>query len=151
MPTIPQLSFVDSISSADLLPVYSSANGTARKMSIGYLLDFFQKTFASPTLATSVYVPTTGFNIAVQTTSDTQQWIVLQPVSTLASGTVTLPLSTSVADGTEVLVTTTQQITAFSVSLNGAASAYGVPAVLAADDNFRLRFIQALNSWYRIA
>jgi hypothetical protein len=50
-----------------------------------------------------------------------------------------------------VLVTTTQQITAFTLAINGATAAYGAPLTLAAEDFFRMRFVQATNSWYRIA
>jgi hypothetical protein len=80
-----------------------------------------------------------------------QQWILLQPAATLATGTVTLPLNTGTPDGTEILITTTQQITTFTLALNGAAAAYGDPTTLAAEDFFRMRFYLATNSWYRIA
>jgi hypothetical protein len=115
------------------------------------LLTFFQQQFASPTMATNLYTPGTGFNIAAPTPVSQQQWILIQPAGTLATGTVTLPLNTSTPDGTEILITTTQQVTAFTLALNGAAAAYGDPGTLAADDLFRMRFYQPTNSWYRIA
>jgi hypothetical protein len=77
--------------------------------------------------------------------------MIIQPAGTLASGMVTLPLNTGTPDGTEVLITTTQQITSFTLALNGAANAYGAPSTLAAQDFFRMRFYQSTNSWYRIA
>jgi len=64
---------------------------------------------------------------------------------------VTLPLITLTPDGTEVLITTTQQITTFTLAANGAANVYGEPATLAAEDFFRMRYVLATNSWYRIA
>lgn len=151
MPTINQLSGISQVSGGDLLPVYVSNNGDARKVSITQLLQYFQQTFASPTMATSIFTPGTGFNVAVPTPVAQQQWMLIQPAGTLAAGTVTLPLNTQTPDGTEVLVTTTQQITAFTLAANGAAQLYGVPTILAAQDNFRVRFVQATNSWYRIA
>jgi hypothetical protein len=151
MATINQLSQMAQVSGADLLPVYSSTNGDARKLSVSALLTYFQTTFAAPTMATNVYVPSTGFSIAVPTPVAQQQWIILQPISTLATGTITLPLNTTTPDGTEVLVSTTQQITAFTLSLNGASAAYGDPTTLAAEDFFRMRFVQSTNSWYRIS
>ena len=151
MATINQLSQMAQVSGADLLPVYSSTNGDARKLSVSALLTYFQTTFAAPTMATNVYVPSTGFSIAVPTPVAQQQWIILQPVATLATGTITLPLNTTTPDGTEVLVSTTQQITAFTLSLNGASAAYGDPTTLAAEDFFRMRFVQSTNSWYRIS
>jgi len=151
MPTINQLSGISQLSGGDLLPVYVPNNGDARKVSITQLLQYFQQTFAAPTMATNIFTPGTGFNVAVPTPVSQQQWMLIQPAGTLALGTVTLPLNTQTPDGTEVLVTTTQQITGFTLAANGAAQLYGVPTTLAAQDNFRVRFVQATNSWYRIA
>jgi hypothetical protein len=151
MPYINQLPLLMVASPGDQIPVYTPNNGDARRLPIGALLDYFQKTFASPTLATTIVTPGTGFNVAVPTPVSQQQWMLIQPAGTLAAGTVTLPLNTQTPDGTEVLVTTTQQITAFTLAPNGAAQLYGVPTTLAAQDNFRVRFVQATNSWYKIA
>ena len=150
MPQINQLPLLDTVSSGDQLPVYSPNNGDARRLSISALLSFFQQNFASPTLATNVYTPGTGFNLSVPTPVD-QQWMLLKPAGTLATGTITLPLNTQTPDGAEVLVTTTQQITSFALALNGASLAYGAPTTLAAEDFFRIRYVSATNSWYRIA
>jgi hypothetical protein len=151
MPTINQLSPLTQVSGGDQLPIYVPNNGDARRVSISQLLQYFQQTFAAPTMATNIFTPGTGFNVAVPTPVAQQQWMLIQPAGTLASGTVTLPLNTQTPDGTEVLVTTTQQITAFTLAPNGAAQLYGVPTTLAAQDNFRVRFVQATNSWYKIA
>jgi hypothetical protein len=151
MPTINQLSPLTQVSGGDQLPIYVPNNGDARRVSISQLLQYFQQSFASPTLATSIFTPGSGFNVAVPTPVAQQQWMLIQPAGTLATGTVTLPLNTQTPDGTEVLVTTTQQITTFTLAANGAAQLYGAPTTLAAQDNFRVRFVQATNSWYRIA
>jgi hypothetical protein len=150
MPTINQLSGLSQISGGDLIPVYVPNNGDARKVSISQLLEYFQQSSASPTMVTTIFSPVTGFNIPVPTLNNEQQWVLLQPVVTLASGTVTLPPSTQTLDGTEVLITTTQQITSFTLAPNGASQLYGVPSTLAAQDNFRMRFARVTNSWYRI-
>jgi hypothetical protein len=151
MPQINQLPLLAQVSPGDQVPVYSPNNGDARRLPISQLLSYFQQTFASPTLATNVYTPGTGFNLAVPTPVSQQQWMLIQPAGTLATGTVTLPLNTQTPDGTEVLITTTQQITAFTLGANGASALYGDPTTLAAEDFFRMRFVQATNSWYRIA
>jgi len=151
MPQINQLALLSQVSAGDQLPVYSPSNGDARRLPISALLAYFQQTFAAPTLATNVYTPGTGFNVAVPTPVAAQQWMLIQPAGTLALGTITLPLNTQTPDGTEVLVTTTQQITGFTLALNGATAAYGAPTTLLAEDFFRMRFVQSTNSWYRIA
>jgi hypothetical protein len=151
MPTINQLPVLNTISSGDQLPVYSPNNGDARRTSIGSLLTFFQQSFASPTVSTNLYTPGTGFNITVPTPVSEQQWMLIQPASTLATGTVTLPLNTGVPDGTQVLITTTQNITVFTLALNGAAAGYAFPTSLLAGAGFTVRYYQATNSWYNIS
>jgi hypothetical protein len=150
MPTINQLPVLSPISSGDQLPVYSPNNGDARRTSIGSLLTFFQQSFASPTVSTNLYTPGAGFNITVPTPVAEQQWMLIQPAGTLATGTVTLPLNTGVPDGTEVLITSTQTITAFTIALNGAAAIFGNVSTLTAGAAVRYRYYLATNSWYNI-
>ena len=150
MPTINQLAGLSQVSGGDLLPIYVPNNGDARKVSVTQLLTYFQTVFAAPTVSTNLYTPGAGFNVTVPTPVSEQQWMLLQPASTLATGTITLPLNTGTPDGTQLLVTTTQIITAFTLALNGAAAAFGAPTTLAANAFFTMRFYQATNSWYRI-
>ena len=149
MPTIIQLSPVDIANPSDQIPIYRINNGDARRISITSLLTFFQQTFASPDVFTQFVTPGTGFNVAV-TNNGNNGWLLLQPAGTLATGTITLPLNTVAADGQELTVTTTQQITALTIGLNGATAVFGAPTSLGADDFFKLRFYQTTNSWYRI-
>ena len=151
MPTINQLAGLTQVSGGDQLPIYVPNNGDARKVSVNQLLQYFQTTFAAPTVTTNLYTPGTGFNVTVPTPVSEQQWMVIQPAGTLAAGTITLPLNTGTPDGTQVLVTTTQIITSFTLALNGAAAAFGAPTTLAANAFFTVRFYQATNSWYRVA
>jgi hypothetical protein len=150
MPTINQLPVLNTISSGDQLPVYSPNNGDARRTSIGSLLTFFQQSFASPTLSVNLYVPGSGFNITVPTPVSNDQWMLLQPAGTLATGTITLPLNTGVPDGTTVLITTTQEITSLTIALNGATALYGGVTTLSAGTATAIRFYQPTNSWYQI-
>lgn len=150
MPTINQLPLLLNVSPGDQFAVYTPNNGDARRLPVSALLTYFQQTFASPTMAVNLYVPGTGFNIAVPTPVAEQQWMLLQPAGALASGTITLPLNTQTPDGTEVLVTSTQTITAFAFGLNGATAVFGNPTTLIAGAAVRLRFYQSTNSWYNI-
>jgi hypothetical protein len=150
MPQINQLPVLSTVSSGDQLPVYSPNNGDARRLSIGNLLTFFQQSFASPTLSVNLYVPGSGFNITVPTPVSQDQWMLLQPAGTLATGTITLPLNTGVPDGTTVLITTTQEITSLTIALNGATALYGGVSFLGAGTATAIRFYQPTNSWYQI-
>ena len=150
MPTINQLPVLNVISSGDQLPVYSPNNGDARRTSIGSLLTFFQQSFASPTVSVNLYVPASGFNITVPTPVSEQQWMLLQPAGTLATGTITLPLNTGVADGTTVIISSTQEITSLTIAINGAAAIYGAVTSLAAGSATEIRYYQPTNSWYAL-
>jgi hypothetical protein len=151
MPQIYQLSSLAQVSSGDQIPVYAPNNGDARRMSVGQLLQFFQQGFAAPDMAVNFYTPTTGFSLAAPSPAAEQQWMLLQPAGTLASGSITLPLNTQTLDGAELLISSTQEITSFSLSLNGATAAIGVPAILTAGSAIRLRYYNATNTWYSIA
>jgi hypothetical protein len=150
MPTINQLPVLSTISSGDQLPVYSPNNGDARRTSIGSLLTFFQQSFASPTVSVNLYVPASGFNITVPTPVSEQQWMLLQPAGTLATGTITLPLNTDVPDGTTVIISSTQEITSLTIALNGASAIYGGITNLVAGGATQIRYYQATNSWYAL-
>ena len=150
MPQINQLASLSQVSGADQIPVYNTNNGDARKMSVNALLQYFQTTFAAPTVSTSLFTPGAGFNITVPTPVADQQWMILQPAGTLATGTITLPLNTGVPDGTEVLITSTQTVIAFTLALNGAAQIFGNVSTLTAGAAVRYRYYLATNSWYNI-
>ena len=150
MPQINQLASLSQVSGADQIPVYNANNGDARKMSVNALLQYFQTTFAAPTVSTNLFTPSAGFNITVPTPVADQQWMILQPAGTLATGTITLPLNTGVPDGTEVLITSTQTVTAFTLALNGAAQIFGNVSTLTAGAAVRYRYYLATNSWYNI-
>lgn len=150
MPQIYQLPLLSQVSSGDQLAVYTPNNGDARRTSINSLLSFFQQNFASPTLAVNLFVPGSGFNITVPTPVSNDQWMLLQPAGVLATGTITLPLNTSVPDGTTVLITSTQEITSLTIALNGASAIYGGITSLPSGAGTALRFYQPTNSWYQI-
>jgi hypothetical protein len=149
MAQINQLSTAETLSPSDLIAIYSSNNWDARKASLQALLNLFQAQFAAPELTTQPATPGTGFSIAIAS-GNTNTWLLLQPAGTLATGTITLPLNTSTLDGTEVLITSTQQITTLTIGGNGATAVYGAPANLGADTGFRLRFYKQYNSWYKV-
>jgi len=151
MPQINQLPLLNTVSGGDQLPVYSPNNGDARRLPVSSLLTYFQQTFASPTLAVSLYTPANGFNITVPTPVSEQQWILLQPSGPLATGTITFPLNTGIADGTEITITTTQDISALTLAPNGASNIFGAVSQLLAGGGITYRFYKATNSWYSLS
>jgi hypothetical protein len=150
MPTINQLPLLSQVSAGDQLAVYTPNNGDARRLPVSGLLAYFQQSFASPDLSVNLYVPGSGANISVPTPVSEQQWMLLQPAGPLAALTITFPLNTGVPDGTEILITTTQTITALTLAINGATAIYGGVAALPAGGAIRYRFYQSTNSWYSV-
>lgn len=150
MSQINQLSTASSLTGSDLIPIFSSSNWDARKASLSALIELVQSSIAAPNVAVQTSTPGTGFDLAIAS-GNVSTWALIQPAGTLATGTVTLPLNTSTTDGTEVLVTSTQQITALTVGVNGATAVFGAPSSLSANAWFRLKYNLQFNSWYRIA
>ena len=149
MPTISQLSAVTSLAAGDNIVVQSAANNDARKASLSVLLAFIEANFASPDFDVTISSPIAGFNQQLAT-STSSIWLILTPAGTLATGTVTLPPVADLFDGQEVLVTSSQVITALTVAGNG-ATVSGAPSALAANGFFRLRYNTLLTTWYCVA
>ena len=150
MPTINQLSAVDSLSDGDLLAVFSTSNGDARKAALSLLATYLAgKIAVSDNKITQYASPNaTGFNVQLNN-SGVSTWLVLTPLAGYAAGTLTLPAVANCVDKQEILVNTTQAVTALTVAGNG-ATVNGAPTTLAANGFFRIRFDAVLDVWYRV-
>lgn len=150
MPYINQLPALDQLSGGDQLPVYSPANGDARRVSITSLIEFFQANFADPDYLTIINAPTnSGFNL--QLGAQTQSlFLILNPSSAFAAGTITLPPVASCFDGQEILVASSQSIAALTVNGNG-ATLVGTPSALGIGGFFTIRFNRLQSSWYTLS
>ena len=148
MPQINQLSSTDQVQSGDQIPIYSQANGDARKASLALLKTFFQEgVTASDDKITQYAAPgATGFSIQI---SNGAIWLVLTPTDGFAAGTLVLPSVDNCADHQEILVNCTQSVAALTVSGNG-STVIGAPTSLAANGFFRLRFDDITDTWYRV-
>ena len=72
-----------------------------------------------------------------------------EPAATYANGTLVLPAVANCADKQEILVNSTQIVTALAITANG-ATVKGAPTTLAANAFFKLRFDGVLKTWYRV-
>lgn len=153
MATINQLSATDSVSSGDLVPVYRSSTGDARKAAMSVLLSYMQSNLTFPdagAFTTQYAAPSaTGFNIQITDGSDNIH-LILTPDAGYAAGTITLPAIANVIDKQEILVNCTQAVTTLTVAGNGATAVTGEPSTLAANDFFRLKYDSLTDSWYRV-
>lgn len=132
-------------------PLWWDNGGVLRKTTWSEILTLLYSSFVEPTVERSPQIPLSGFNITVPDSTAAKVWMHIKPAGTLAAGTITLPAASTTADGKEVLITSTQIITALTIALNGAAAANGAPTTLAANVFATLRFSVADNSWYRVA
>ena len=152
MPQINQLASTDQLYASDLVPVYASANGDARKASMWTVLQFIEQQLnqSDDDLSTQYGAPNTfSFSIAVSPPVAGQStYLLLTPTGSAGSGTIVLPALASCKDGQELLVSSTQAITALTVS--GDAPINGAPTSLAANGFFKLRFDDVLSSWFRV-
>lgn len=153
MPTINQLSTLSTLALGDLLAIYASSNGDARKTSLSSLLAFIQANLTFPTsgvFTTQYAAPSaTLFSVAITDGSDNIH-LILTPTAGFADGTIVLPAVANAVDKQEILVNCTQVVTALVVDGNGAVAVTGAPTGLAANDFFRLKYDAATSTWYRV-
>lgn len=153
MTTINQLSAVDELAASDLVAIFSTANGDTRKASMTVLAAFVQALLneSSGGFETQYSAPSaTGFSVTINPSVDGGSvHLLLTPVAGYAAGTIVLPELAECEDGQEVLVNSTQAITALTVSGNG-STVTGAPTTMAANAFFRLKFDGVFNAWYRV-
>ena len=90
----------------------------------------------------SVQTPTTGFSITVGAGVKT---LTLVPAGTLATGTIIMPAAP--IDGQEIRVSSTQQITALTVSANAGQTISNAPTILNAGAGFEYIYNLANTVW----
>src|SRR6476469_7003451 len=123
MSTINQLSSASSLSPGDLVPVYSTDNGDARKASLTLLTTFLKSQLAASNSFINQYAaPTaTGFTITVNpVVNGNSVWLIMTPLAGYAAGTITLPEVSTCLNQQELLVNSTQAVTTLTVAGNGA-------------------------------
>ena len=150
MTTINQLTTMDSVSDGDQVPFFSTNNGDTRKAPFSTLKTYFQTgVTANDDKLTQYSAPSaTGFSVQVNNASNSV-WLILTATGTFAAGTLVLPTLANCVDRQEILVNSTQVVTALTINGNG-ATVTGAPTTLAANSFFRLRFDNVAKVWYRV-
>lgn len=95
--------------------------------------------------AVTITTPITGFTITINNWQTIQ---VLTPAGTLATGTITM--CAGPVDNQEINVSTSQTVTALTVSPNSGQSIVGAPTTLAANTGFRMIYNANATTWYRL-
>lgn len=151
MSTINQLSTASTIVGGDLLPLYTTSNGDARKSSITLLQSYMQDnlTFSQSTFTSQYSTPLTGASVTI-TPATSNTHLIITPVGTIAALTLVMPIVPGAVDKQEVLVNCTQIVTTLTITANGASAVVGAPTTLAANDFFRLKYDELMTTWYRV-
>jgi hypothetical protein len=146
MSRISQLTATAVLSSADQFPFNSSEGGDDLRTSLALLTAYLQDhlTFTSGQLAAQYAAPATGETVVI---GAADSWLIVTPAGTIAALTITLPAIR--AAGQEVLVNTSQAITALTVGGAG-TTVSGAPTTLATGGFFRMKYDGVLNVWYRV-
>jgi hypothetical protein len=150
MPTINQLSALNSLSAGDNILVYAPGEGDTRRASLTTLLSFIEANFAAPDYTTQISAPTSsGFNLQLGAQTESL-FLIINPTGAFAAGTITLPPVASCFDGQEILVVSSQSIAALTVNGNG-GTLLGTPSALGIGGFFTLRFNRLQSTWYTLS
>lgn len=150
MPSINQLNAADQLSGSDLLALYSQANGDARKISLTNLMNWLEsQQIATQDNKITQYAAPLAASTVLLRDDQSSLWLILTPAGTLATLTIKLPLVSNCVDRQEILVNSTQIVTALTIDANG-SSVIGAPTALTVNGFFRLRWDAVLKTWYRV-
>lgn len=146
--SIERLSLIDTVTASTNFAV--NVNGQDYRVLAGTVSDFVKTAVSAGDGKIIQYAApaSTGFTVPI-TDSSASAWLVLTPSGTLATGTITLPAVTNCVESQEVLVSSSQIVTALTINTNG-ANIIGAPATIVVGGFFRIRFEPVLKTWYRV-
>lgn len=153
MPRFNQLTRTDTVTAGDIVAIFVQNDGDARGAAMSVLQAFMQENlnFQTEEFTTQYASPSaTGFSISIINGPDDVH-LILTPTATFAAGTIVLPAVANVVDKQEVLVNSTQAVTALTINANGATAVTGAPTSLNANDAFLLKYDINSSSWYMVA
>lgn len=141
------------LSIGDYAAIFSSILGSDAAVTLGGLVAWLQGQLTPATGQQFQYFApnASGFSVTISpTTSGASVFLLMTPTGGFAAGTIILPTPATAAIGQEVLVTSTQAVTALTVSGNGAVAVNGAPTTLTANGFFRLKYDSVSQSWFRV-
>jgi hypothetical protein len=149
MTDINQLSTTDTLTAGDLLPIWRANNSDTRKTSLTALTAYMQSalSFSAGEFVVQYAAPVaTAFTVTLVSTDD-NQWLIMSPLATYATGTITFPPIASLVDNQEIMIFSTQIVTALTLSGNGATIA-GSPGFITANGALRFKYNALVSGWY---
>jgi len=146
--SIERLSLIDTVTASTNFAI--NVNGQDYRVLAGTVSDFVKTAVSAGDGKVIQYAApaSTGFTVPI-TDSSASVWLVLTPSGTLATGAITLPAVANCVESQEVLVSSSQIVTALTINTNG-ANIVGAPTTIVVGGFFRLRFEPVLKTWYRV-
>jgi hypothetical protein len=144
-----QINTVNDLSLSDLIIIFTNANGDSRKSSINTLLEKFREEFTRPDFDDTINSPINGFSISLNTTGK-NEWLILTPASTLATGTIVFPTVAESSDGQEILITCSQDVTSLTIDPSDASGFFGAPTTIQTNQPIHFRYKKTLKSWFKV-
>jgi hypothetical protein len=95
--------------------------------------------------AYSYQVPATGFSIQIASGVTA---LLLNPAGTLAAGTVVFP--TTPIDGQDLALSSTQAVTALTLSVPSGFTLFGAVSTLAANAPVKWKYVASVATWFRV-
>ncbi len=152
MSAIDKLSRLAELQATDLVPVFSQQLGGDASATLTTLATLLQELLtASGAMVTQYESPSsTGFTVNVEPfVEGGDVFLLLKPSGTLAAGTIVMPPAFDAHDGQELLVHSSQTVTALTINGNSASTG-GAPTTVSANGYFRLRYDAVNTTWYRV-
>lgn len=148
MTKIADLSAVTALAAGDSLPVASLAGGDTMRATMGQLTEYLQENlvFTGADEAFQTAAPTTGQTVTVTVTDGRNVWLALAPAGTLA--TLTVAISGTPSAQQEVLINTTQILTALTITASNTLQ--GQPTTLAANGFAKMKYDAVNAVWRRV-
>ena len=145
-----KLSATDALAAGDYFSLFKQSAGDWRGAPVSLLQSYMQAnlTFSGTEFTKQYSAPATGATATVLDSS-ANVWLIVTPLNTIATLTITLPATANCIDQQEVLVVCSQIVSALTVSGNGATAVNGAPTALTANGFFRLKYDAATTTWYR--
>lgn len=144
-----RLSNTDRIGPCDSVVIWSGDNGDFRGMPLDVLKEAIKPEQGNQSsLLVQHFNPNANFTLNIDN-HEVGTYLVLNPSTSITTGSIKLPERYEVTDGQVVLVACSQQVTNFSVDGDNAL-VIGAPNALAANGFFKLKYDKLSNTWYRV-
>lgn len=144
-----RLSNTDRIGPCDSVVIWSGDNGDFRGVPLDVLKEAIKPEQGNQSsLLVQHFNPNANFTLNIDN-HEVGTYLVLNPSTSITTGSIKLPERYEVTDGQVVLVACSQQVTNFSVDGDNAL-VIGAPNALAANGFFKLKYDKLSSTWYRV-